>query len=184
TIVNGGDAGTTEGDFASCLVWSSRAGRELPMLIIVTNNEWGISTPYAGQHPQTNTIADRARGLGIRTATLNGNDVEESWLGLQEAMSYIRKERKPYMIEARVSRLYGHSSATGCNFITEETDCLAKFEQKLEAAGVLSRKQMDEIRENYNQQMLALSQKVKEEPMPDPSTIYDYVYTGQKGRYW
>ncbi|MGZ3689414.1 MAG: thiamine pyrophosphate-dependent dehydrogenase E1 component subunit alpha, partial [Bdellovibrionota bacterium] len=184
TIVNGGDAGTAEGDFASCLVWSSRAGRELPMLIIVTNNEWGISTPYAGQHPQTNTIADRARGLGIRTATLNGNDVEESWLGLQEAMSYIRKERKPYMIEARVSRLYGHSSATGCNFITEETDCLAKFEQKLEAAGVLSRKQMDEIRENYNQQMLALSQKVKEEPMPDPSTIYDYVYTGQKGRYW
>src|SRR5688500_6627898 len=44
TIVTGGDAGTAEGDFASCLVWSSRPGSELPILIIVTNNQWGIST--------------------------------------------------------------------------------------------------------------------------------------------
>src|SRR5262245_24544413 len=44
TIVTGGDAGTAEGDFASCLVWSSRPGNELPVLIIVTNNHWGIST--------------------------------------------------------------------------------------------------------------------------------------------
>ena len=42
TIVNGGDAGTAEGDFASCLIWSSRPKQELPMLIIVTNNQWGI----------------------------------------------------------------------------------------------------------------------------------------------
>src|SRR5690606_26661908 len=50
TIVNGGDAGTAEGEFASCLVWSSRPGAELPILIIVTNNEWGISTSASTQH--------------------------------------------------------------------------------------------------------------------------------------
>jgi len=38
TIVTGGDAGTAEGDFATCLIWSSRPGQELPVLIIVTNN--------------------------------------------------------------------------------------------------------------------------------------------------
>src|ERR671923_2556510 len=43
TIVTGGDAGTAEGDFASCLVWSTMPGRELPVLIVVTNNCWGIS---------------------------------------------------------------------------------------------------------------------------------------------
>ena len=51
TIVTGGDAGTAEGDFATCLVWSSRPGNELPVLIIVTNNQWGIST--AGRHAST-----------------------------------------------------------------------------------------------------------------------------------
>ena len=103
---------------------------------------------------------------------------------IQEAMDYIRTERKPFMLEARVSRLYGHSSATGCNFVTEEADSLALFESKLEAAGILSRKEMDQLREAYNAEMLELSQQVKQEPMPDPSTIYDHTYFGQKGRYW
>ena len=43
---------------------------------------------------------------------------------------------------------------------------------------------MDEIREQYTEQMLEMSKKVKEEPAPDPSTIYDFTYSGQKGRYW
>ena len=183
TIVNGGDAGTAEGEFASCLVWSSRPNKELPILIVVTNNEWGISTSAATQHGEKK-ISDRAKAFGIKSATINGNDVEESWFMIQEAMDYIRTERKPFMLEARVSRLYGHSSATGCNFVTEEADSLALFESKLEAAGILSRKEMDQLREAYNAEMLELSQQVKQEPMPDPSTIYDHTYFGQKGRYW
>jgi 2-oxoisovalerate dehydrogenase E1 component alpha subunit len=183
TIVNGGDAGTAEGEFASCLVWSTRPGQELPMLIIVTNNEFGISTPARTQHGERN-IADRAKAFGIKSYVINGNDVEESYATIKEAMAYIRKERKPAFIEARVSRLYGHSSATGCNYIADEVDCLTIFESKLEKAGVLSRKKMDEIREKYNQQMLELAQQVKQEPMPDASTIYDNTYFGQKGRYW
>ena len=54
TIVTGGDAGTAEGDFASCLVWASRKGQELPMLITVQNNQWGISTAFQGQHGESN----------------------------------------------------------------------------------------------------------------------------------
>src|SRR5580704_7914882 len=50
TIVAGGDAGTAEGDFASCLVWSTRPGNELPVLMVVMNNSWGISTAYGTQH--------------------------------------------------------------------------------------------------------------------------------------
>src|SRR5271165_4783915 len=60
TIVQGGDAGTAEGDFATCLVWCSRPGNELPCLIVVTNNQWGISTPASEQHGEKH-IADRAR---------------------------------------------------------------------------------------------------------------------------
>lgn len=183
TIVNGGDAGTAEGDFASCLIWSSRPGSELPMLIIVTNNEWGISTSAKGQHGEKQ-ISDRARAFGIEARTINGNDVEESYFAIRDAMDYVRTQRKPFFIEARVSRLYGHSSATGCNFVTEEVDCVKDFEAKLEKQGVLSRKQMDSIREKFNQEMLEMAQQVKTEPAPDPATIYDYVYCDQKGRYW
>jgi 2-oxoisovalerate dehydrogenase E1 component alpha subunit len=183
TIVNGGDAGTAEGDFASCLVWSSRPKAELPILMIVTNNEWGISTPAETQHGDKR-IADRGKAFGIKTMYFNGNDVEESWFAVKEAMEYIRKERKPVLMECAVSRLYGHSSATGCNYVSEEVDCLTDFEGRLEAGGILTRKQMDDVREKYNQEMLELSQQVKQEPLPDASTIYDHTYAGQKGRYW
>ena len=183
TIVTGGDAGTAEGDFASCLVWASRPGNELPILIIVTNNKFGISTPAHTQHGEKN-IADRGKAFGIKTATINGLDVEESWFALKEAVEYVRKERKPFLLEANVSRLYGHSSATGANYITNEEDPITTFEGKLEKAGILTRKEMDDLREKYNAEFLEMSKRVKEEPMPDPSTIYDHTYAGQKGRYW
>ncbi len=183
TIVNGGDAGTAEGDFASCLIWSSRPGAELPLLIIVTNNQWGISTPAATQHGDKK-ISDRGQAFGIRSQTINGNDVEEAYLSIQEAMQYVRTERKPFLLEARVSRLYGHSSATGCNFVTDEEDSLALFESQLKAAGIMSQKEISESKEKLNAEMLEMSQRVKQEPLPDASTIYDFTYSKQKGRYW
>src|SRR2546422_2115355 len=87
SIVTGGDAGTAEGDFASCLVWSSRPGNELPSLILVEDNKWGISTAYAGQHGEKN-VADRGKAFGMRTNIVDGNDVEASWIAIQEAMTY------------------------------------------------------------------------------------------------
>ncbi len=183
TIVNGGDAGTAEGEFASCLVWASRPKQELPMLIIVTNNEYGISTPKATQHGEI-LIADRAKAFNIKSNSINGNDVEESWFAIRDAMEYVRKERKPFMLEARVSRLYGHSSATGANYVTGEVDCVVDFEKALESAGISTRKDMDKVREQYTDQMLKMWQEVRKEPLPDASTIYDHIYHGQKGRYW
>src|SRR5207248_4041838 len=73
TIVCGGDAGTAEGDFASCLVWSSRPSNELPMLIIVENNGWGISTCAEGQHGEQRVI-DRGKAFGIPGEVVDGND--------------------------------------------------------------------------------------------------------------
>ncbi len=183
TLVNGGDAGSSEGDFASCLIWSSRPHAELPLLIIVTNNQWGISTAANTQHAEEH-IANRGKAFGIQTRTIDGNDVETSYVAIQEAMAYIRTERKPYLLEARVSRLYGHSSATGCNFNTEEEDCLARFEAQLLSAHLLSQKEMEQLKDKQNTEMLELSQQVKQEPLPDGSTIYDHIYYGQKGRYW
>jgi 2-oxoisovalerate dehydrogenase E1 component alpha subunit len=175
TIVTGGDAGTAEGDFATCLVWSSRKGQELPILILVTNNEYGISTPYAGQHGEVR-ISDRGKAFGMQTATIDGNDPETAWHSLKKAMDYVRTERKPYLLEARVSRLYGHSSASGANFVKDEGDCVAKFEAKLEERGILTRATMDEMRARYTQELLEASKRVREEPQPKPESIWDFVF--------
>lgn len=184
SIVNGGDAGTAEGEFASALIWSSRPDDELPLFMIVTNNGWGISTPGYTQHGEK-FIADRGKAFQIRTAIINGNDVEESYFAIQEAMEYVRTERKPFLMEAFVSRMYGHSSASGANQTTNEVDPLQVFEERLAHHGVLSPKQASELREKYTQEYLEARKQVKEtEPFPDASTIYDHTYQGQTGRYF
>jgi len=183
TIVTGGDAGTAEGDFASALVWSSRPGNELPLFMIVTNNGWGISTAGCTQHGDK-VIADRGKAFGIKTRLINGMDVEESWFAIKDAMDYIRTERKPFLMEATVTRMYGHSSATGANLVAGEADPIAMFEEQLASAGILSPKEMNELRDGYNAEFMDMAKRVKDEVMPDPSTIYDYTYYGQKGRYW
>lgn len=186
TVVIGGDAGTAEGDFATCLIWSTRPGQELPLLVCVTNNKWGISTAADTQHGDR-CIADRGKAFGMKTMVLNGLDPEEAYLGLKEAMAYVRDERKPLLLEAYISRLYGHSSASGANFVTNEEDPLKTFETRLEAGGILSRKELEGVREKYDEQMLAFARQAREEPQPNPDSIWDYVYCGQKGRlekYW
>lgn len=175
TIVQGGDAGTAEGEFASCLIWSSRPANPLPVLMIVVNNRFGISTPYDGQHGET-YIADRGKAFNMPTAVIDGNDPEVAYVAIQKAMEFVRTERRPFLLEVMTSRLYGHSSASGANFVSKESDCLERFEQKLEDRGLLTRARMDEMRAAYTQELLEASQRVRNEPQPDGSTIFDYVF--------
>jgi 2-oxoisovalerate dehydrogenase E1 component alpha subunit len=183
TIVTGGDAGTAEGDFASTMVWASRPAGELPLLMIVTNNHFGISTPWEGQHGEKN-VSDRAKPFGIKTNLINGNDVWESYEALEEAMDYVRTERKPFMLEARVSRLYGHSSASGAPRWNEE-DCLDVFEKKLIAQKVMTAAEIKTVQDKMLTKITEAYKQVQQEAFPDPESIYDYVYAeenGDKGR--
>jgi 2-oxoisovalerate dehydrogenase E1 component alpha subunit len=176
TIVQGGDAGTAEGDFATCLIWCSRPGNELPLLMIVTNNLWGISTPASEQHGEKH-VSDRGKAFGIKTAVIDGNDPENAYRELKRAMDYVRTERKPFLMEAMVSRLYGHSSASGANFVSEEADCLPAFEKKLEERKILTRAAMDELRARTTQELLEASKRVREEPQPDGADIWKHVFS-------
>jgi 2-oxoisovalerate dehydrogenase E1 component alpha subunit len=176
TIVTGGDAGTAEGDFATCLVWASRPVNPLPMLIIVTNNNYGISTRSEGQHGEKR-ISDRAKAFNIEAKTIDGNDPEVSYREIAQAMEYVRTERKPFMLEAVLSRLYGHSSASGANLVLDEADCLKGFERKLEDRKLLTRAQMDELRAQYTLELQDGHKRVRQEPMPEGSTIYDHIFS-------
>jgi len=182
TIVTGGDAGSAEGDFASCLVWASRKGFELPMLITVQNNGWGISTSFQSQHGETH-IADRGKAFNIKTMVINGNDPVESYIKIKEVMKYIRESRKPVLMEAMVSRLYGHSSADGANLRPEE-DCLKGFEEKLKKAGLLTDSKVKAIWDEYEKEARKAQEQVRQEPAPKPESLWDHFYVGNENGNW
>ncbi|MCB0326355.1 MAG: thiamine pyrophosphate-dependent dehydrogenase E1 component subunit alpha [Bdellovibrionales bacterium] len=179
TIVTGGDAGTAEGDFASCLQWSSRPNMELPILIIVTNNHYGISTPFDQVHGDS-VIAKRAESFGIKWSTVNGNDPIASYKKLEEAMNYVRSEKKPFCLEAYVSRLHGHSSSSGGNRVENEIDCIEEFEGILIKEQILSEKDCVELKETYEKEALDALKQVREEPFPLADTVFQHIYKETK----
>jgi 2-oxoisovalerate dehydrogenase E1 component alpha subunit len=183
TVVTGGDAGTAEGDFASSLIWASRKGSELPMLITVQNNKWGISTSFEGQHGEAH-IADRPKAFDIRSRVINGNDPVECYLAIQEEMEYIRKTGKPSFIEAMVSRLYGHSSASGANPVSNEEDPVRSFEERLLKAGHLKENQVKTIWQGFEQEGVLAQEQVRAEPQPVAESIWDHVYVNNENADW
>ncbi|MDE0518291.1 MAG: thiamine pyrophosphate-dependent dehydrogenase E1 component subunit alpha [Bdellovibrionales bacterium] len=179
TIVTGGDAGTAEGDFATSLIWASRPVRPLPMLITVQNNGWGISTSYQGQHGEKH-IVDRGKAFNIETALIDGNNPVESYIKLEESMKYIREKRRPVLLEAFVSRLYGHSSASGANYVKEEPCCIALFEKKLKTTGCLTEKKRKNIWDDLREEAKQIQKEVAQEPDPQPESIWDHVYANNE----
>src|SRR5262245_25401024 len=175
TIVTGGDAGTAEGDFASCLVWSTRPGKELPVLIIVTNNGWGISTSHCSQHGVAQII-DRGRAFGIPGEVVDGNDPIASWHAIARGLRHCRTERSPFMIEATVSRLYGHSSSSGALRVKGDPDPIELFERKLIAQGVLEKSAIDQVREEALAEVEAAVEQALSEPQPRTEDVEKYTY--------
>ena len=91
-------------------------------------------------------------------------------------MDYVRTERRPFLLEAMVSRLYGHSSASGANFVPDEVDCLAPFEKKLEERKILTRHDDGRAARAYTQELLEASKRVRDEPQPRGDDIWKHVF--------
>lgn len=175
TIVTGGDAGSAEGDFASCMIWSTRPGNELPVLMIVTNNSYGISTPACTVHAEKH-VSDRGKAFGIETAVVDGNDPVASWHAIKRALAYCRQTRRPFILEPRVSRLYGHSSSSGALRVKGEECCIDRFEKKLLAAGVLDGVIRDHIQAEAHEEVEEAVRQALSEPQPKPGDVEKFTY--------
>src|SRR5262249_47907545 len=124
---------------------------------------------------------------GIPGAQVDGNDPIASWHALQKAMNYCRHERRPYLLEAMVSRLYGHSSSSGALRVREETDCIPAFEEKLLAAGAIDEAGIKGMHRDAHDEVEAAADRVLAEPKPEPEDRFrgtfadssaDVVYPG------
>jgi 2-oxoisovalerate dehydrogenase E1 component alpha subunit len=175
SIVVGGEGGTAEGDFESCLNWSTRPGNELPVLMLVTNNRYAISTDLSEVSAKA-TVADRAIPYGIEHATVDGNDPIAMWHAMDRAMRWCRRERRPYLLEAMVSRLNGHSSSSGAQRNWSESDPLSRFEQKLIDDGAIDVATVKSLKDEAKAEIDAAVVKAMAEAPPVPEDVPLFTY--------
>ena len=136
-----GDGATSEGDFHEALnlaaVW------RLPVLFIIENNQYGLSTPSLEQYA-CRRLSDRAVGYGIDGKTVDGNDILAVYQAVSEAAARARAGHGPTLLEFETFRMRGHEEASGTAYVPPKLfeewgkkDPLARFETLLKAKGVI-----------------------------------------------
>jgi 2-oxoisovalerate dehydrogenase E1 component len=112
-----GDGGTSEGDFHEALniaaVW------KLPVIFVIENNGYGLSTPVSEQYA-CERLADRGAGYGMRAMSIDGNDVEEVYRTVSRVAKELRGKPEPILIECRTFRVRGHEEASGVKYVPSE----------------------------------------------------------------
>lgn len=114
TAVFTGDGGTSEGDFHEALnvaaVWN------LPVIFIIENNGYGLSTPSSEQF-KCKKFADKGIGYGIDAYTIDGNNILEVYLAIKDLKKEMSKNPKPIILECMTFRMRGHEEASGIKYI-------------------------------------------------------------------
>ena len=112
-----GDGGTSEGEFHEALnlaaVW------RLPVIFVVENNGYGLSTPVRQQYA-CESLADRAAGYGMEGRSIDGNDVLEVYRHVAELATSLRDDPRPALLECRTFRMRGHEEASGVKYVPDE----------------------------------------------------------------
>ena len=111
-----GEGATSEGEFHEALnvaaVWS------LPVLFVIENNGYGLSTPTSQQYKCTN-LADKGIGYGMAATTIDGNNVLEVFRTVQKIVKKMRKEPAPFLLECQTFRQRGHEEASGTKYVPQ-----------------------------------------------------------------
>ncbi|MEM6765130.1 MAG: thiamine pyrophosphate-dependent enzyme [Bacteroidota bacterium] len=177
-----GDGGTSEGDFHEALnvasVWN------LPVLFVVENNGYGLSTPTSEQY-NCKRIADRAVAYGIPGYTLDGNNILEVYHTVSDILSSIRQTNQPVLLECATFRMRGHEEASGTKYVPEELfqmweqkDPIRNYESFLMQEGVISESLKKDIEAQYKDEIsLAVAAAFHaQEVMPDREREAKAIY--------
>jgi 2-oxoisovalerate dehydrogenase E1 component len=145
-----GDGGTSEGDFHEAL--NTAAVWDLPVIFIIENNGYGLSTPVNEQYRCTQ-LADRARGYGMESVVIDGNNVLSVYDTIKGVRDYCIQNQKPYLVECMTFRMRGHEEASGTKYVPKELfeqwaekDPIKNFEEYLLKEGVLTIEALETIR--------------------------------------
>lgn len=148
-----GDGATSEGDFHEALnvaaVW------DLPVIFIIENNGYGLSTPVNEQY-RCISLVDKAKGYGMEGVQIDGNNLLSVYDTIKGVRDFCIKHQKPYLIECMTFRMRGHEEASGTKYVPqdlfrlwEQKDPIKNYEHYLIETGVLSEMQVAEIRNEF-----------------------------------
>lgn len=150
TLVFTGDGGSSQGEFHEALnvaaVWN------LPVIFMVENNGYGLSTPSSQQFKFKNFI-DKGAGYGMETLQIDGNNVLEVYDKISALVQSIRKNPRPVLVEAMTFRMRGHEEASGTKYVPKELmdkwaklDPVMKFERFLIREKLLNKSMVQDFK--------------------------------------
>jgi 2-oxoisovalerate dehydrogenase E1 component len=146
-----GDGATSEGDVHEAMnlaaVW------KLPVLFVIENNQWGLSTPVSDQYACVDLV-DRAVGYGMPGELVDGNDVLAVREACERAAARGRAGKGPTLLECKTFRMRGHEEASGNDYVPAAEiarwvarDPIERFEARLDERGVLPATERAVLRE-------------------------------------
>jgi 2-oxoisovalerate dehydrogenase E1 component len=142
TAVFTGEGATSEGDFHEALniasVW------DLPVLFVIENNGYGLSTPTNEQFRCEN-LADKGVGYGMESYIVDGNNILEVYNKIAELKASLADNPRPILLEFKTFRMRGHEEASGTKYVPQELmdlwafkDPIANYKEYLLSISVLS----------------------------------------------
>jgi 2-oxoisovalerate dehydrogenase E1 component len=145
-----GDGGASEGDFHEAMnvasVW------DVPVIFVVENNQWGLSTPSNEQF-RCKQFIDKGIGYGMDAFQIDGNNILEVYHSVRQIADSLRKKPRPFLLECVTFRMRGHEEASGTKYYPEgiqdewaEKDPVDNYEAYLLAEGILKTKEVEKIR--------------------------------------
>lgn len=182
SIAYSGDGGASEGDFHEAInvaaVWN------LPVIFLIENNGYGLSTPSSEQF-RCKQFIDKAIGYGIEGIQVDGNNILEVYHTTQKIAEQMRQDRKPVLLEAMTFRMRGHEEASGTKYVPQELfdlwgkkDPVMNYENYLIQTGVLSTSLKEQIEGKLRQHIEEGLEWgfAQPEPIPDPEHELRDVY--------
>jgi 2-oxoisovalerate dehydrogenase E1 component len=152
-----GDGGTSEGDFHEAL--NTAAIWDLPVIFIIENNGYGLSTPVNEQY-RCISLIDKAKGYGMEGVQIDGNNLLEVYDTIKGVREYCIKNQKPYLIECLTFRMRGHEEASGVKYVPpdlfklwEMKDPIKNYEQFLMETGILNETSISDIRNEFKEKI-------------------------------
>lgn len=152
-----GDGGTSQGEFHEAL--NTAAVWQLPVIFIIENNGYGLSTPVSEQYACA-SLADRGPGYGMRSLSIDGNNVIEVHNTIKKIATELREKPEPVLIECRTFRVRGHEEASGVKYVPkeliqswEERDPVTNFADFLTKKGLLTEAKDKSLRKTIKQEI-------------------------------
>ncbi|MBJ6117834.1 dehydrogenase E1 component subunit alpha/beta [Pontibacter sp. BT310] len=170
TLVYSGDGGASEGDFHEALNVAAVWG--LPVIFMIENNGYGLSTPSNEQFKFKQFI-DKGPAYGMDALQIDGNNLLEVYDTVRQTAASMRKNPRPVLIEAMTFRMRGHEEASGTKYVPQELfekwakkDPVENYEKFLLDELVLTQKAVESIREELKAEIEEGLQTAFATPMP------------------